>query len=251
VASFFVQNEGRKMNHAEVAAEKRRAADPVGEAKRQKEMAEERKEKRKAAVEDVRVKHTFWLDAFFVGGVVGGWLLGVCACVARWKMRPQCWLLRSLCPGNSLTRSLLWQDEGEKEEEDDRLSRVTLEQANKIEKKKAKKEKGKAAFGWDIFNQDSLYNAHKKRLAKVCLSQTTPGAHKRQMLPPTLHVCCCSGPSDSNPVPHPHPQKLGYSLVPPSRTFQKLGFALFLPLPALSFCPAAHRRDSLHRVHCR
>jgi hypothetical protein len=81
VASFFVQNEGRKMNHAEVAAEKRRAADPVGEAKRQKEMAEERKEKRKAAVEDVRVKHTFWLDAFFVGGVVGGWLLGVCVCV--------------------------------------------------------------------------------------------------------------------------------------------------------------------------
>jgi len=103
-------NEGRKMNHAEVAAEKRRAADPVGEAKRQKEMAEERKEKRKAAVED---------------------------------------------------------DEGEKEEEDDRLSRVTLEQANKLEKKKAKKEKGKAAFGWDIFNQDSLYNAHKKRLAKM------------------------------------------------------------------------------------
>lgn len=41
------------MNHAEVAAEKRRAADPVGEAKRQREMAEERKEKRKAAADEV------------------------------------------------------------------------------------------------------------------------------------------------------------------------------------------------------
>lgn len=30
-------------------------------------------------------------------------------------------------------------------------------QAEAMEKKKAKKEKGKAAFGWDIFNQDSLY----------------------------------------------------------------------------------------------
>ncbi len=26
-----------------------------------------------------------------------------------------------------------------------------------MEKKKQKKEKGKAAFGWDIFNQDSLH----------------------------------------------------------------------------------------------
>ena len=67
-------------------------------------------------------------------------------------------------------------------------------QAEAMEKKKEKKEKGKAAFGWDIFNQDSLYKgelclchpaatraavtnwsypapspaaAHKKRLANV------------------------------------------------------------------------------------
>jgi hypothetical protein len=35
------------MNHKEVAAEKRRAQDPVGEAKRQRELKEERIEKRK------------------------------------------------------------------------------------------------------------------------------------------------------------------------------------------------------------
>ncbi len=36
-----------------------------------------------------------------------------------------------------------------------------------MEKKKSKKEKNKAAFGWDVFNQDSLYKAHKKRVATV------------------------------------------------------------------------------------
>ncbi len=53
------------------------------------------------------------------------------------------------------------------EEDDDRMSRITLEQAEAMEKKKSKKEKNKASFGWDIFNQDSLYKAHKKRVATV------------------------------------------------------------------------------------
>ena len=34
-------------------------------------------------------------------------------------------------------------------------------------KKQDKKEKGKAAFGWDVFNQDTLYKAHKKKVAKL------------------------------------------------------------------------------------
>mmetsp|Transcript_37600 Transcript_37600/g.100053 ORF Transcript_37600/g.100053 Transcript_37600/m.100053 type:complete len:180 (-) Transcript_37600:109-648(-) len=54
-----------------------------------------------------------------------------------------------------------------KEEEKNRSLNVTLEQAEAMEKKQNKKEKGKAAFGWDIFNQDSLYKAHKKRVARV------------------------------------------------------------------------------------
>jgi len=102
-------NEGRKMNHQEVAAEKRRSADPAGEAKRQREMADHKKEKRKAEVAEME----------------------------------------------------------EEEEEDDRMMRVTLEQAEGMEKKKAKKEKNKSACGWDIFNQDSLHKAHKKRLATM------------------------------------------------------------------------------------
>ncbi len=44
------QNEGRKMNHMEVAAEKRRATDPEGEAKRQRELADQRAEKKRKSV---------------------------------------------------------------------------------------------------------------------------------------------------------------------------------------------------------
>ena len=106
------QNEGRKVNHMEVAAEKRRAADPVGEAKRQRELAEMRVEKRKREKEEAA-------------------------------------------------------DAEEEEEEANKLLSMTLEQADALKKKQDKKEKGKAAFGWDVFNQDSLYKAHKKNLVKL------------------------------------------------------------------------------------
>jgi pre-mRNA-splicing factor SYF2 len=108
------QNEGRKVNHMEVAAEKRRAADPVGEAKRQRELTEMRVEKRKREKEA--------------------------------------------------------EGAGEMEEEEEAPNKylsMSLEQAEALKKKQDKKEKGKAAFGWDVFNQDSLYKAHKKNLNKL------------------------------------------------------------------------------------
>lgn len=37
-----------------------------------------------------------------------------------------------------------------------------------------KKEKGRAAFGWDVFNQDSLFKAYKKRLAKLPTVRVLP-----------------------------------------------------------------------------
>ncbi|TDH65570.1 hypothetical protein CCR75_007952 [Bremia lactucae] len=37
--------------------------------------------------------------------------------------------------------------------------------------KMSKKEKRKAAFGWDVFNQDSLYKGYKKRLANLPVSE--------------------------------------------------------------------------------
>ncbi|KAG7400035.1 pre-mRNA-splicing factor syf2 [Phytophthora boehmeriae] len=40
----------------------------------------------------------------------------------------------------------------------------TAEVAESKAKKAGKKEKRKAAFGWDVFNQDSLYKGYKKRL---------------------------------------------------------------------------------------
>eukprot|EP00624_Nannochloropsis_granulata_P005927 evm.model.NODE_42115_length_10595_cov_24.965267.1 len=43
----------------------------------------------------------------------------------------------------------------------------TAEAAGKKMAAAARKEKGKAAFGWDVFNQDALYKAYKKRLAKL------------------------------------------------------------------------------------
>ena len=43
----------------------------------------------------------------------------------------------------------------------------TLEMAHGKYDRKAKKEKGKAAFGWDIFNQDTLHAAYEKRLAHL------------------------------------------------------------------------------------
>jgi hypothetical protein len=43
----------------------------------------------------------------------------------------------------------------------------TAEAAGKKMAAAARKEKGQAAFGWDVFNQDALYKAYKKRLAKL------------------------------------------------------------------------------------
>ena len=45
-----------------------------------------------------------------------------------------------------------------------------FETADSAQRKMAaskKKEKNQAAFGWDVFNQDSLFKAYKKRLAKL------------------------------------------------------------------------------------
>jgi cyclophilin family peptidyl-prolyl cis-trans isomerase len=58
---------------------------------------------------------------------------------------------------------------------DDYLN-VTAERAGVISNKRAKKEKNKASFGWNVFNQDSLYKAHEKRLAKI--APINPNASK-------------------------------------------------------------------------
>ncbi|KAI9915164.1 hypothetical protein PsorP6_008184 [Peronosclerospora sorghi] len=47
------------------------------------------------------------------------------------------------------------------------------EVADMNKKKASKKEKRKAAFGWDVFNQDSLYKAYKKRLVNLPTSKET------------------------------------------------------------------------------
>ncbi|KAJ0401879.1 hypothetical protein ATCC90586_003487 [Pythium insidiosum] len=47
----------------------------------------------------------------------------------------------------------------------------TAELASVRAKKSEQKEKRKAAFGWDAFNQDSLYKAYKKRLVSLPTSE--------------------------------------------------------------------------------
>ncbi|KAF4033421.1 SYF2 splicing factor [Phytophthora infestans] len=47
----------------------------------------------------------------------------------------------------------------------------TAEVAEMKAKKASKKEKRKAAFGWDVFNQDSLYKGYKKRLVNLPTSE--------------------------------------------------------------------------------
>ncbi|CAH0518419.1 unnamed protein product [Peronospora belbahrii] len=49
----------------------------------------------------------------------------------------------------------------------------TAEVAELKRKKASKKEKRKAAFGWDVFNQDSLYKGYKKRLVSLSTSGHT------------------------------------------------------------------------------
>jgi hypothetical protein len=43
----------------------------------------------------------------------------------------------------------------------------TMEMAHGKYDRKAKKDKNTAAFGWDVFNQDTLYKAYEKRLAHL------------------------------------------------------------------------------------
>ncbi|POM73370.1 Pre-mRNA-splicing factor syf2 [Phytophthora palmivora] len=52
----------------------------------------------------------------------------------------------------------------------------TAEVAEMKAKKANKKEKRKAAFGWDVFNQDSLYKGYKKRLVNLPTSGETAAA---------------------------------------------------------------------------
>lgn len=62
------------------------------------------------------------------------------------------------------------------------LHHTVEEHSGKLKKQK-QKEKHKASFGWDVFNQDALYNAYKKRIKKLpagdaaaaASSNTAPG----------------------------------------------------------------------------
>ncbi|CAK4627557.1 hypothetical protein LEN26_011657 [Aphanomyces euteiches] len=56
----------------------------------------------------------------------------------------------------------------------------TIADAEVKTKKSLKKEKQKAAFGWEVFNQDSLYNAYKKRLHTLPTEKTAQTAPAKE-----------------------------------------------------------------------
>ncbi|KDO33625.1 hypothetical protein SPRG_01603 [Saprolegnia parasitica CBS 223.65] len=74
---------------------------------------------------------------------------------------------RSQLPPGKAKKMLAAEDAPTKREPADKAKAYlndTVMDAEGKSKKASKKEKQKAAFGWDVFNQDSLYNAYKKRL---------------------------------------------------------------------------------------
>ncbi|OQR92236.1 pre-mRNA-splicing factor syf2 [Achlya hypogyna] len=77
---------------------------------------------------------------------------------------------RSLLPPAKAKKALAGDDAPKKRDPADKAKAYlndTVVDAEGKSKKVQKKEKQKAAFGWDVFNQDSLYNAYKKRLATL------------------------------------------------------------------------------------
>lgn len=54
-----------------------------------------------------------------------------------------------------------------REDEEKTYLNHTIEEHSVKLKKAKQKSKHKASFGWDVFNQDALYNAYKKRLTKL------------------------------------------------------------------------------------
>ncbi|UKK01419.2 hypothetical protein MACK_002233 [Theileria orientalis] len=75
------------------------------------------------------------------------------------------------------------QGEGEEEVVNIRLTKelntpaMVVERANKIEKKKSKNK----TFGWNVFNQDALYRAHKKRLRETGFNHILYEKQKQQL----------------------------------------------------------------------
>jgi len=78
-------------------------------------------------------------------------------------------------------------DEGEDEEEeiddsyrgDPTLINITVEEAEEKIKKKGKKKS--APFGWDVFNQDAMYNGYKKRTKNIKVDLDRYEKQKQQL----------------------------------------------------------------------
>jgi len=62
---------------------------------------------------------------------------------------------------------------------DPKLMNTTVEEAEEKSKKKGKKKS--APFGWDVFNQDTIYNAYKKRTKSINIDLDNYEKQKQQL----------------------------------------------------------------------
>jgi len=67
------------------------------------------------------------------------------------------------------------------EKKDDRKLHITAEEAAAAEERNATKKKKSAAWGWDAFNQNTLYKAYDKRLEGVRATDTDVERQKAEM----------------------------------------------------------------------
>jgi len=143
-------NAARKQNHKEVVQEDRRKHEPKNaEIKRKREEREENEAKKKLKTEN--------------------------------KQKPE----NNPKPDHKPPKEKL--DEGEDEEEeiddsyrgDPTLINITVEEAEEKIKKKGKKKS--APFGWDVFNQDAMYNGYKKRTKNIKVDLDRYEKQKQQL----------------------------------------------------------------------
>lgn len=138
-------NEARKKNHKEVVEEDKRKCEPKNaEIKRKREEREEKERSKKQKTDPNQSK--------------------------------------PLAQNNEEAEQEKEEEEEEKDDSyrgDPKLMNVTVEEAEEKAKKKGKKRP--APFGWDVFNQDSMYNSYKNRTKNIKVNLDRYEKQKQQL----------------------------------------------------------------------
>eukprot|EP00698_Gefionella_okellyi_P015672 TRINITY_DN4437_c0_g1_i1.p1 TRINITY_DN4437_c0_g1~~TRINITY_DN4437_c0_g1_i1.p1 ORF type:complete len:242 (-),score=60.36 TRINITY_DN4437_c0_g1_i1:146-835(-) len=69
----------------------------------------------------------------------------------------------------------------EKDYERERIMNSTIAESEVVEKQRKRKAKNKAAFGWEVFNQDTLFKAHAKRVKQTAADMEAYEEQKKKL----------------------------------------------------------------------